>query len=158
MNLGRYFDTWTNCRPRAESLLPRGSQGRVAFEELRGIFGDSSDQGIDQAVLQPIRTLWAFHYKEERFSEALRSVSHDKAEMITCPHHGLGRYTFVDQLVSTYSLQQICSPFGGIEAVVKRLMRLTGSLATASDSILAALFEQDGVGMDVTEGMVTLPL
>ena len=150
------------CRRRVESLLgpDTTSQGRRALAAVTLIFDDSTDQGFNKAVLQRIRTLWAFHCKAERFLEAREGVQNDDTEMVACRSHGLGPYTFVDSLVSEYSLEQVCTPFGGVTEVVKRLIRLTGDLATASDSIVAALFEEKrraGARMDWNEGAVTIP-
>jgi hypothetical protein len=109
-------------------------------------------------VLEPIRNLWAFHYKAQRFHEALGGAAHDDTELIACEDHALGRYTCVDELVSGYSLEGICATFGGVERVAERLNDLVVQLCALVDTILGVALEQrasDGARRAITEGMVT---
>jgi hypothetical protein len=150
------------CRKSIEALLAPDdrSQARSALKAVEDIFNDRSENGFDRLVLQPIRNLWAFHYKAERFREALNGTRDDETELIACENHTLGRYTCVDDLVSGYSLDRICDSFGGVEVVVQRLRGLITQLCIVVDTIVAAAFEEkakNGSRMDTTDGTVTIP-
>lgn len=112
------------------------AQGEVA--KLRAVYCDTQPAGLNKILLEGVRTPWAFHYKYERFKEALEKHP-DGATIIVSEYAGVGRYTVTDDFAKRYIVDKV----GGIEAfqqLVGEAIDLAGTLGRAVDHLLGAVF------------------
>jgi hypothetical protein len=64
-----------------EALIGSEEEGRDALTTLRAVYRDASPSGVTEALLKGVRTPWAFHYKHERFKEALENHPEEVLEV-----------------------------------------------------------------------------
>jgi hypothetical protein len=142
---------------RLNALIGTTSEAQTAVAMLRALYHDASPTGVTKTLLEGVRTPWAFHYKYERFREALEEHP-ERATITMVEYEGIGRYTITDDFARQYIMDKV----GGEEAL-KRLFSdailLAGTLSLLVSHLLVAIFHERETRLDLrqTEDSVALP-
>lgn len=137
-----------------DRAVARNDDARREVDVLRRMYRDTSEGGLNK-YLEAMRSPWVFHYKFERFKEALEKHP-DEATIVLSEYAGVGRYTITDDFAKRYMLEKA----GSIEAYqqfIGAAIDLAGKLARAVDLLLGELALQRGVELAKIEGEVRVP-
>lgn len=144
-------------RGEVDRLIDGNTEAKTAVHTLRSVYLDTTPAGLNKALLEGVRTPWAFPYKHERFKEALESHP-EVATLIISEFAGIGRYTVTDDFAKRYIAEKV----GGLEAfdrLVAEAVLLAGTLGRAVDHLLGALFtgREDEIIVEEVDEPVTIP-
>jgi len=129
------------------AVISGDADAEAAIAKLRAIYREASPTGVTKGLLEGVRTPWAFHYKHERFKEALEKHP-EEAMIIFSEHEGLGRYTVTDDFARQYIVDKVGGE-AGFKQSFEDAINLAGTLSLAVSHLLMAIFGQREERMDL---------
>jgi hypothetical protein len=129
------------------ALISGDADAQAAIAKLRAIYRDASPTGVTKGLLEGVRTPWAFHYKHERFKEALEKHP-EEAMIIFSEHEGLGRYTVTDDFARQYIVDKVGGE-AGFKQSFEDAINLAGTLSLAVSHLLMPIFAEREERMDL---------
>lgn len=142
-------------RAEVDALIAGNEEVRWEIEMLRRAFRDTSEGSLNE-YLKAVRTPWAFHYKCERFKEALKEHP-EEATLVVSEFAGVGRFTITDDFARAYMLEKAGGTVGEYERLYGEAIGLAGTLGRAVDQLLGELVVGRGAEVGETQGTVRVP-
>jgi len=139
-----------------DELLKDDEEAKAALQELRDVYLDSSASGFNTAILNRVRNLAAFHYKEAQFKEGVEAFGTTQAQIILSPHRGIGRYVITDQIMSRSVWDFVGGTKKRLSACLERAIHLADSLGVTVSHLTACRFERRGIRFDQCHGTLRI--
>ena len=149
-----FRDLDTKGAARLDQWLAGEPEGLAALAHLRAVYLDASEEGFYKRVLNRIRTHGAFHYKDERFGEAL--TAHDAvAPIVVAQSVGMSRYSITDNFAVLLVAGAVGATEEGFKNGLADALGVSTALGGMLDFVLLARLQENA---DAIEKTKTVPI
>lgn len=129
-------------------LVAATKRGKQALLQVREVFGDTSNAGFYKAVLGPVRTLAAFHYKDATFREGLQKLVKDTKDtaLVLAEWAGFSRYAITDLVLEGRVVEAAGGTREALDAALGRAIALADALDTVVGELARLILESRPAG------------